>query len=563
MHAPPVVEPEQTLSIAERLRRGVRVRVSELIDEGAEWAERDLPMGTMTPTHELVPVAQFTHGHYAIEVAELCGYDLYEFQRDGLLAKLGANMIERRDGSVVERWAASETADVISRRNGKSVEIEVLILFGLFMNDEQQIMYTAHRDDTAKSVFDNVRAAIERTPELLSRVRKNGFRVANGQRSITLKTGAVCYFRTRTNEAARGQGFDRLILDESQHLTELQMASVMPVVTGSENAQINYAGSAGDLAATVLAKVWRSFESNERSLCYRGWHADPEDDFDDLALVARNNPRLGHGLSYEFIAKEFRRMTRAQFGRERCGAATYPRAEGAAWVIPEEAWKVANDPESAPAATGRLCYVLEADRELARGTISVAGRRADGAMHLETIDHDPGVGWMPARVRDLLERHEGGEVWVDPVGPCGFMVGDLRQQGIAVRLFTSQDLPEAFSWLSTAIAPSKDPRDPQAPDPQPTARHREDMDMTLALAAAQTRKIRERLTLARTVPEDVNQGPIVGAMLAGWAVVKGERAGGRVPPPPSRSSSASSTRTRPNPRGRRSGPTSDLTTSSF
>ena len=87
----------------------------------------------------------------------------------------------------------------------------------------------------------------------------------------------------------------------------------------------------------------------------------------------------------------------------------------------------------------------------------------------------------------------------------------------------------------------------------------------LALAAAQTRKIRERLTLARTVPEDVNQGPIVGAMLAGWAVVKGERAGGRVPPPPSRSSSAasSSPRTRPNPRGRRSGPTSDLTTSSF
>lgn len=538
--------------------RKVPKTLTELLQPDVAYEERDLPLGSMTPTHELVPECSYSHGHDAIEAAGWWGYDLYEFQRDGLVAKLGANVIEQRDGSRVERWAAQETADVISRRNGKSVEIEVLILFGLFMLGEQQIMYTAHRDDTAKAVFDNVRAAIERTPDLRAELARNGFRVANGQRSITLKSGAVCYFRTRTNESARGQGFNRLILDESQHLTETQMAALMPVVSGATNAQINYAGSAGGLEATVLAKVWRSYQKKERGLCYRGWHAENDDDFDDLELVARMNPRLGRGLSYEFVAKEFARMTRAQFGHERVGAATYPRAEGAAWVIPEESWTRAKDEDSQAAPDQTLRYVLEADPELASGTIAVAARRTDGAMHLEVIDHDPGVGWMRARVKQLLDDH-GGQLWLDPKGPCGFMLGDLRQDGIPVRLFTASDLTEAFSWLYTAITPARDPRDPKAPLPAPTARHRGDTELTLALAAAEVRSIGDRTTLRRSVSGDVNQGPIVATMLAGYAVVKGEKV--KPPPPPSKpAGTLSATHTRQH---RRRGETADIATANF
>lgn len=513
--------------IRDRLRSGGRVRLTELIAAGAEWDERDLPLGRMEPTHELVPECLFSHGQEAVNLAQVCGYDLYQFQREGLIAKLGVNAVELRDGSIVERWAAQETADVISRRNGKSVEIEVLILFGLFFLDEMQIMYTAHRDDTAKAVFDNVRTAIERTPELRKMMPKNGFRVANGQRSITLRSGAVCYFRTRTNESARGQGFNRLILDEAQHLTEIQMAAVMPVVTGAVNAQINYAGSAGDLEATVLAKVWRSFERQERGLCYRGWHADPESDFDDLALIARMNPRLGHGLSYEFVAKEFGRMTRAQFGRERCGAATYPRTEGAGWVIPEEAWTRAKDPSSQIADGELVRVVLEADPELKRGTIAAGARRADRAMHVEVLRHLDGVVWMVEAARQLHEQ--GAEVWVDPGGPCAFMIGDLHQAGVPVKQFKTDDVTSAWSWFYTAANPPRDASDPQAPPPPPTVRHRDQQLLTLALAAAETRKVRERLTLRRVATGDVNQGPVIGVMLAGYAAVKGDR----VKPPPS------------------------------
>lgn len=497
------------------------MRLSALLAADASWDERDLPVGNQEPTHRLVPDCEYSHGQAAIAFAEYCGYDLYDFQKQGLVDKLGENTVQRRDGTVVQRWAAQETADVISRRNGKSVEIEVLILFGLFVLGERKIMYTAHRDDTALEVFNNVVAAIQRTPKLWAELIDKGPRRANGQRSITLKNGAVCYFRTRTTDSARGQGYDRLILDESQALTAEELAALMPLVTGATNAQLNYAGSAGGLGAVIQGKLWRSFEKAERGLAYRGWHADLDTDFDDLDLIARVNPRLGRGLSYEFVAKEFARMTRPDFGRERCGAATYPREEGGGWVIPEVAWHRGHDDTSQIAPEKRPAFVLEADAELELGTITVAGRRTDGAMHAENVQHDPGVGWMVARAKDLQDEHHGA-IWLDPKGPCGFMLGDLREAGVQVHTFEPEDLKDAWTWLYTNANPQPDPADPNRTVPPPGVYHRSNLT-TLALAAAELRKLGDRHTLRRTVSSGVNQGPIVGAMLACFAVVKAER----------------------------------------
>lgn len=492
--------------------------LTALLQSGADIDERDLPLGSMQPTHLLVPSYLYTHGHDAIELAEIAGYALFEFQQQGLIDKLGYNIVHRRDGARVERWAAAETEDVISRRNGKSVEIEVLILAGLFLLGEKKIMYTAHRDDTAKDVFSSVVAAIKRTPALWAEVIESGPRYANGQRSITLKSGATVYFRTRTTDSGRGQGFDRLILDEDQNLTEAHMAALMPLVSGSENAQLNYAGSAGGLMATVQAGLRRSFDRSERSFYYRGWHADADDDFDDLRLIARVNPRLGRGLSYDFIAKEFLRMTRTQFGNERMGVPNHPREEGSAWVIPTEAWDAARDAESRIAEGEKPRFVLEADPELNSGTVTVAGRRPDGAVHLEVVAHQPGVSWMVAEAQRLQDEHTG-EVWLDPKGPCGFMIGDLTESGVEHKLFDAKDLADAWAWLSSAANPRRNPLDPDA-EPRPGVFHRGGRLLTQALAAAEVRKILDRQTLRRTVSGDVNQGPIVGAMLAGWAVAR-------------------------------------------
>lgn len=530
------------MPVSEKTR--LPTKVSDLLAAGAEYEERDLPKGSQEPTHRLVPECIASHGHDAIEFGRYCGIELMPFQAQGLIDDLGYVHVTDDDGNVVERWAAQETEEIISRRNGKTVRFVALILYAMFVLGEGKILYTAHRDDTAKDVFDQFVKAIERTPRLWAEVIDKGPRLTNGQRSVELKTGQVVYFRTRGTDSGRGQGYDRLILDEDQNLTEDEMAALMPLVTGSENAQLNYAGSAGGRHSIVQAKIWRSYEAGERALCYRGWHSDPDADFDDLELVARTNPRLGRGLSYTFIAKERTRMSRPQFGRERCGAPTYPRAEGEGWVIPREAWERTEDPDSRIAKGSALVFAAEADPHLDKATISVAGYRRDGAVHIEVIKHEPGVLWVVAEAGRLTGEH-GGVLALDPNGPLGYLLAPLRTAGVPVVTIDAMDLKDSATWIYTAANPSPDPSDP-ATVPPPGVYQRGGMTLTSALAAAETRKLLDRWTWRRSVATEVNQGPLTSATIAGYVLVKKSR---QTPPPSPRKVSA-----KDNPRGYRTPP---------
>lgn len=502
------------------------MRVSDLLAPDAEYDEKDLPLGNQEPTHRLVPERIASHGQDAIEFAKFCGYDLHPFQAQGLIDDLGYVKVAFPDGREVERWAAQETEEVISRRNGKTIRFVALILFALFLQGEEKILYTAHRDDTAKDVFDEFVKALERTPQLWAEVVDSGPRYTNGQRSVELKTGQVVYFRTRGTDAGRGQGYNRLILDEDQNLSEDEMAALMPLVTGADNAQINYAGSAGGRHSVVQAKLRRSFEAGERGLCYRGWHTDPDDDFDDLDLIARTNPRLGYGLSYVFIAKERARMSRPQFGRERCGAATYPREEGEGWVIPREAWERAQDEQSTIATGSPMVFAAEADPHLERSTISVAGFRRDGAVHIEVVRHQLGVLWVVDEAKRLTTAH-GGRLGLDPSGPLGYLLEPLRAAGVPVLTINAGDLKDSATWIYTAANPAPDPKDPTAL-PAPGVYHRGGGKLTSALAAAETRKLLDRWTWRRSVATEVNQGPLTASTIAGYLLVKLSR---QTPPP--------------------------------
>lgn len=532
------------------------MRLTDLLDPAVEVDERDLPKGNQEPTHRLVPRCDGTHGHDAIEFAEYCGFQLLDFQEQGLIDDLGYVHVALDDGQVVERWAAQETEEICSRRNGKTVRIVALILFTFFILREEKILYTAHRDDTAKDVFDEFVKAIERTPRLWAEVIDKGPRLTNGQRSVELKSGQIIYFRTRGTDTGRGQGYNRLILDEDQNLSEDEVAALMPLVTGAKNAQLNYAGSAGGRAATVQAKLRRSYERKERGLCYRGWHAEPDDDFDNLDLVARVNPRLGRGLSYTFCAKERRRMSLPQFGRERCGAPTYARAEGEEWVIPQAAWDRAQDPASTIADGSKIVFALEADPQLEHATIAAAGWRADQAVHLEVVRYEAGVLWLVDEAKRLASRYDAPVV-IDPDGPLGYLVDDLRDADVPLVLLEATDRKDAATWVYTAACPVADPRSHERPDPG--IRHRGGQRMTSALAAAETRKLLDRWTWRRRVALEVNQGPLIAATWAGYVLVR------KQPPKPPPAPQRHGTPDRGKRRGYRAAPAGagDLSTTGF
>jgi hypothetical protein len=212
------------------------------------------------------------------------------------------------------------------------------------------------------------------------------------------------------------------------------------------------------------------------------------------------------------------------------GVAMYPREKGAEWVIPEAAYRRTIDPKSE--AVGPISMVLEADPDLETGTICVAGRRADGRMHVEVVRHFPdlGVGWMLDDAITLAEEHEA-TIWLDPKGPLGFMLGDFAERDVDVKEFTAEQVVAAFSWFTVGMDPRQAPdAEADAPLPEPRITHRGPAYLEQSLAASQTRKLMGRLAFQRFV--EVPQGPVIGCCLAGYAVVLGERVEDKPPPPP-------------------------------
>lgn len=506
-------------------------RLSEVLHPLADLSA--LPLGDQEPTDRLVPAAQYSHGHDAIALAALAGLDLYDFQKQALIDEMGVNFGVGEDGRTVETWAALETLDLGARRNGKSTKIAAKILFCLFILREPKIMYTAHRDDTANDVFDEVAAAIERVPALLAQVAH--FRRTNGQRAIHLKPdraageqrGPRVEFKTRSEQAQRGRGFVRLIFDEAQEATVTHIAAMMPVVSGEKNSQIDYAANAGKPESIPLAGVWRDYEAGAPSLCVRAWVGSESDDRQDIARIARLNPAIGRHLSWKWVAKEEARIHGAKFLAERFTVNNFAREDDSQWVVPEDAVRAALDEDSTP--VGGLVFVPECDPDLAYGTIVVAGRRADGGIHIEPVEFAAGVGWIPDRWAELVATHHGA-AWIDPRMPAAeYLLGEIKTRRLDLdpRTFTAEQVAAAHTWFWAAINPQPDPHNPGAGKPPPGVWHRGPERLMAAFANAKTRKLLNRWAWSRMSP--VHVGPLMGGTLAGYAVQLEER---RTPPPP-------------------------------
>ena len=178
-------------------------------------AARNALLGSQTPRIQHVPPYASTTGREAVELAEMAGVYLDEWQQNVLIHALG----EKPDGT----WAAPEVGLVCSRQNGKDEILLVRELAGLFLLGERMIVATAHQWDTSMEAFLRLRFVIENCDEFASRVRK--FNMTHGQEGITLTNGQRIRFRTRTAGGGRGFSGDCVIFNEAMDFKAASLAA--------------------------------------------------------------------------------------------------------------------------------------------------------------------------------------------------------------------------------------------------------------------------------------------------------------------------------------------------
>ena len=173
-------------------------------------------------------------GPETIELAASSGLILDPWQGDVLTDSMG----ERDDG----KWQTSEVGLIVPRQNGKGSVLEARTLGGLYLLNEQLILWSAHEFKTAREGFLRMRALVDNYDHLRKKVR--AIRTAAGEEGIELLNGSRLRFIARSRGSGRGFSGDLVILDEAYALSDEAMAALMPTLSARPNPQIWYTSSA-------------------------------------------------------------------------------------------------------------------------------------------------------------------------------------------------------------------------------------------------------------------------------------------------------------------------------
>lgn len=416
----------------------------------SQLAER---LGSQVPVvlHQPPDVVSHAAADEAIDLADaygICdGNPLAESQRITLRAGLG----ERADGS----WAATRIADFGPRQGtGKNDKIAARELAGLILFGERLIIHTAHEFPTANESFLRLVSIFENYDDLRKRVAR--IRYANGEQGIELLTGQRLKYRARTGGSGRGFAkADLIVYDEAQHLGREHVAASGPAKLANPNSQTWYAGSGGLSSSAVAWGLRRdAILGTGGRLAYTEMTAEEiavvdgeivttAPDPADIGAWYRAMPGLGRWVTEEGMRAQYDELGPDLFAREcLCIWDPEPSSESTD-AIPTDQWEMCRDPNATrgPVAT----YAIEVDAENTAATIAAS----DGHFGA-VIEWNKGSKWLPATLKQILDESPG-EVWLDPNGPAGSLLTDLRDLGIGWHEITARQHAQACGELYAAV----------------------------------------------------------------------------------------------------------------
>lgn len=350
------------------------------------------------------------------------------------------------------RWAAFEVGVDVCRQNGKGGILEARELGGLFLGWDKMLTHSSHQFDTSLEAFRRLLELVENTDDLRRQVRRVSR--SHGEEGIELLRragGARIRFRTRTKGGGRGFSSDCVIFDESMYLPATTVGALVPTLSARRNPQVWYTGSAVDQTVHDHGEAFsrvrrRGMAGNDPSLAYFEWSVDGEvdtlgDELDDPDAWRRANPAIGIRIAEDYIAKERRAMDTRTFAVERLGVGDWPADLETDRLIDYRRWVELEDQRSE--IVGPVCVAFDVTPARSAATITASGRNRDGLLHVETVEHRRGTGWVPARIVRLLERHQVVSVSCDAASPAAALIRSVENERIDVNRLNARDYAAA------------------------------------------------------------------------------------------------------------------------
>ena len=403
----------------------------------------------------------------------------------------------------------------VPRQSGKTTLLLSLWLARAVLWPQQRISWTMQSAKDAREKWDD-----EHVPQVLASplgraVRK--VRKTNGSEAVLFHNGSIQTLMASTSSAGHGKTLDLGIVDEAfaQPDDRLEQAMKPAMITRPEP-QMWIVSTAGTQESTWFrSKVdgGRSASVGDGgSMAFFEWSAAEDADPGDPATWRSCMPALGHTITEAAIRDEFRQASETDnvggFRRAYLNQWTSQRADP---VIPAVRWLGCVDERSAPAEPLVFAWDVTPLRDMA--SICVVGRRADGLEHGELVEHRPGVAWLAERVAGLVERWRPVALVVDPTGPAGSLVDDVRRELDARQLRTEllevngRQYAAGCGQLFDAVCSDS-----------PTFRHRGQEALGVAVDGAVKRPLGDAWAWSRRT-STVDISPLVALTLARWGLM--------------------------------------------
>jgi hypothetical protein len=338
--------------------------------------------------------------------------------------------------------------------------------------------------------------------------------VANGEWGFTFKTGQQINYCTRAGGSGRGLTIDDLVLDEIQHITDEELESLTSIILTKPYGQTVMTGSAPIPGRShALSRMVESGRGGNPALTYLEWSCDENQpfDLDDKSLWAQANPGYNIRLFDQAFISDRVKLTPEGWAREHLGIVEV----AASGVFPLGAWSDAADKRSK--ITGQLAFAVDVYRhpDQTFASISVAGLRSDGLIHVEVIEQRQNTDWIPGRLRELDLEHAPVGIILDEGGPAGSLIGDIEKTGLTVTKMTMRQVANATGSFYDGVI-------------QGSVKHKGQPQLDAAAYGAVKRPLVDAWAWGRQ-KSSVDITPLVAATLAHWGLSEHLDGGGLAP----------------------------------
>jgi hypothetical protein len=218
--------------------------------------------------------------------------------------------------------------------------------------------------------------------------------------------------------------------------------------------QVWKVSTAGDATSTwwlgtVEAGRAAALEGRTTGICYLEWSCPDVLDPCDPASWSVYHPAFGRTIGPEAM----------QAALDMLGVDGFTRAYGNRWlstalrVIPLAAWRAARDDDQILPEAGRVALGFDVAVDRSDGAVVAAWRDETGVAHVEVADQRPGVGWLPARLAELVEGWRPVAVVYDAAGPALDVADAAGRAGLELEGLKARDYAAAcLGFLEALIA---------------------------------------------------------------------------------------------------------------